>query len=136
MGKVTVVTKAEAESRSLARSSSPQAAAYRAAKYPVDKLPYFPLDGETLEMFHVQLGPDAVIEPHAHTDDEIIYLLRGAIHLGARVLGPGDALHVAGNTLYGFKVGPEGCEFLNFRPNNAVGLLTKEQFLANREGRA
>jgi quercetin dioxygenase-like cupin family protein len=132
MGTVSVVLRAEAEARSVARSSSEKAAAYRAAKYPVDKFPYFPVDGEALELFHIQLGPGAVVEPHAHTDDEIVYVLRGAIHLGKRVLGPGDALYVGADTLYGFKVGPEGVEFLNFRPTTTVGLMTKEQFLARR----
>ena len=57
------------------------------------------------------------------------------VHLGARVVGPGDALFVAKNTLYSFDIGPEGCSFLNFRPTGGkVGYLNKEQFLAQRRG--
>ncbi len=132
MGKVSVVSAAEAQDRSVAGSQSGDAAAYRDAKYPVDKLPYFPLDGEALQLFRIELGPNAEVEPHAHTEDEIAYVLDGQILLGARTLGPGDALFVAKNTLYGFKTGPEGCTFLNFRPTNKVGYLNKEQFLAQR----
>jgi len=134
MGKVSVVALTEAQSRSVANSGSATAAAYRDAKYPVDKLPYFPLDGETLQLFEIDMGPDAEVAPHAHTEDEIIYVLTGSILLGARTLGPGDALHVAKDTLYGFRTGPEGCTFLNFRPTDKVGYLDKEQFLAQRGG--
>ena len=134
MGKVSIVARAEAEGRSLAKSGTAAAAAYHEQKYTVDKLPYFPNDGETLELFHIDLGPGAHIEPHAHTEDEIVYVLSGEIHLGARVLGPGDALYVAKNTLYSFDVGPEGCSFLNFRPTDKVGYLNKEAFLAQRGG--
>lgn len=134
MGKVSIVARAEAEGRSLAKSGTAAAAAYHEQTYTVDKLPYFPQDGETLELFHIDLGPGAHIEPHAHTEDEIVYVLSGAIHLGARVLGPGDALYVAKDTLYSFDVGPEGCSFLNFRPTDKVGYLSKEAFLAERRG--
>ena len=134
MGKVSIVARTEAEGRSLAKSGTAAAAAYHEQTYKVDKLPYFPHDGETLELFHIDLGPGAHIEPHAHTEDEIVYVLSGAIHLGARVLGPGDALYVAAHTLYSFDVGPEGCSFLNFRPTDKVGYLNKEQFLAQRRG--
>jgi quercetin dioxygenase-like cupin family protein len=132
MGKVSIVARTEAEQRSLARSGTPAAAAFHERAYSVDKLPYFPHDGEALQLFHIDLGPGAHVEPHAHTEDEIIYLLRGEIHLGARVLGPGDALYVAAHTLYSFDAGPEGASFLNFRPTHTVGYLTKEEFLARR----
>jgi quercetin dioxygenase-like cupin family protein len=130
MGKVSVVAQTEARERSVANSAS--GASYRDAKYPVDKFPYFPLEGDGLQLFQIDLGPDAVIEPHAHTADEIVYVLEGSILLGARTLGPGDALCVAKDTLYGFTTGPEGCSFLNFRPTSKVGYLDKEQFMAQR----
>ncbi len=132
MGKVSVVSATEAQARSVAGSQSGEAAAYRDAKYPVDKLPYFPLDGESLQLFRVELGPNADIEPHAHTEDEIAYVLDGEIRLGSRILGPGDALYVAKDTLYSFKTGPDGCTFLNFRPTDKVGYLNKDQYLAQR----
>jgi quercetin dioxygenase-like cupin family protein len=130
MGTVSVVAATEARARSVANSKD--GASYRAAKYPVDKFPYFPLDGDGLQLFRIDLGPNAVVEPHAHTEDEIAYVLEGSILLGAKTLGPGDALHVGKNTLYGFTTGPEGCSFLNFRPTDKVGYLNKEQFMAQR----
>jgi quercetin dioxygenase-like cupin family protein len=132
MGKVSIVALTEAQSRSVANSGSETAAAYQNAKYRVDKLPYFPLEGGTLQLFQIDMGPDAEVEPHAHTEDEIIYILGGTILVGARTLGAGDALYVAKDTLYGFKTGPDGCTFLNFRPTDKVGYLAKDQFLARR----
>jgi quercetin dioxygenase-like cupin family protein len=130
MGKVSVVAATEARERSVA--NSPAGANYRDAKYEVDKLPYFPIDGDGLQLFRIDMGPDAEVLPHAHTEDEIVYVLEGSILLGARTLGPGDALHVTKDTLYGFTTGPDGCVFLNFRPTDKVGYLNKEQFLAQR----
>ena len=130
MGKVSIVAMTEARERSVARSEA--GANYREAKYPVDKFPYFPLDGERLQLFQIDLGPDAEVAPHAHTEDEIVYVLTGALLLGARTVGPGGAVYVAKDTLYGFKTGPEGCSFLNFRPTDKVGILNKEQFMAQR----
>jgi quercetin dioxygenase-like cupin family protein len=131
MGKVSVVGASEARDRSFLNSA--EGAKYREAKYAVDKLPYFPVaEGDSLQLFRIDMGPHAEVEPHAHTEDEIIYVLEGSILLGARTLGPGDALHVGRDTLYGFKTGPDGCVFLNFRPTDQVGYLSKEQFLAQR----
>jgi hypothetical protein len=53
---------------------------------------------------------------HAHTEDEIIFILTGEMHLGKRVLKPATALAIDGNTRYSFSR-PEGCSFLNFRPS-------------------
>jgi hypothetical protein len=55
---------------------------------------------------------------HYHTDDEIIFILSGAMIVGSRELGPGTALAIDSNTIYSFKTGPEGLEFINFRPTH------------------
>lgn len=52
---------------------------------------------------------------HSHTEDEIIFVTGGQIRLGAKLYGPGTAVAIAGNTLYGFTAGPEGLSFVNFR---------------------
>lgn len=138
MGKVSIVTATQAHERSVVGSGGKDSSLYKKAAYAVDKLPYFPTDDlepDGLQMFHIDMGPDSEVAPHAHTEDEIIYILTGAIHLGAQVLGPGDALFVGAHTLYGFTVGPEGCAFLNFRGTAKVGYLTKEQFLEQRAAR-
>ena len=52
---------------------------------------------------------------HSHSEDEIIFVTDGQIRLGGRLCGPGTALAIAANTLYGFTAGPEGLRFVNFR---------------------
>jgi hypothetical protein len=52
---------------------------------------------------------------HSHSEDEIIFVTDGAIRLGGRLYGPGTALAIAADTLYGFTAGPEGLSFVNFR---------------------
>jgi hypothetical protein len=52
---------------------------------------------------------------HSHTEDEIIFVIGGEIRLGAKIYGPGTALAIAADTLYGFTAGPAGLSFVNFR---------------------
>jgi mannose-6-phosphate isomerase-like protein (cupin superfamily) len=57
-----------------------------------------------------------VIELHCHDQDEILYILEGAMQVGGRTLGPGATLSIAGGVFYTFEAGPEGLHLLNFRP--------------------
>lgn len=50
--------------------------------------------------------------PHTHPEDEVIYLLAGAIAFGDQQLGPGDALFVPRETRYSLKAGADGAEFV------------------------
>ena len=52
---------------------------------------------------------------HSHTEDEIIFVIGGEIRLGSKLYGPGTALAIAADTLYGFTAGPDGLSFVNFR---------------------
>ena len=52
---------------------------------------------------------------HSHTEDEIIFVIGGEIRLGSKLYGPGTALAIAADTLYGFTAGPLGLSFVNFR---------------------
>ncbi len=52
---------------------------------------------------------------HSHTEDELIFVTAGSIRLGNRLYGTGTTLAVAANTKYGFKAGPQGLTFVNFR---------------------
>lgn len=54
--------------------------------------------------------------PHCHTEDEIIFVIRGGAVLGNRTIGPGTALAVHALTMYTFDPGPQGLGFINFRP--------------------
>ena len=99
-----------------------------AARHPhpgTDTLPY---------MHEADLPANREVKSHAHRSDEIIYILEGEIHLGARVLGPGTSILVPGMTLYAFRAGPNGVRFLNFRGRKDNSHLSKEQFLAERRG--
>jgi redox-sensitive bicupin YhaK (pirin superfamily) len=85
-----------------------------------------------LQLFEIQLEPNLEISTHAHTDDEIIAVVEGALHLGRRVCGAGSSMFIPGNTLYGFRAGPEGCRYLNFRAQADSTFFTKEDLLEAR----
>jgi len=59
---------------------------------------------------------DFDVAVHSHNEDEIIVVTAGSILLGNRECGPGTAIAVAHDTLYGFKAGTAGLTFINFRP--------------------
>jgi len=75
-----------------------------------------PGDEETLQLFEIDYPPGGAVEIHSHDEDEIIYILEGEMHFGNRVLRAGSSVFIAGKSYYGFKVGPDGLRFINFRP--------------------
>ena len=77
--------------------------------------PILPIDGESLQLFEVKLDPDTEIQPRAHSAAEIIVVTAGEVVFGAQRCPVGTAVFVDANTLYGFRAGPEGCRFYNFR---------------------
>lgn len=52
---------------------------------------------------------------HSHSEDEIIFVTGGTMRLGTKFYGPGTAIAIAADTMYGFTPGPEGLSFINFR---------------------
>lgn len=58
---------------------------------------------------------DHLTPVHSHSEDEIIFISEGQIRLGNRLYGPGTAVWIAAHTKYGFRTGPEGMRFINFR---------------------
>jgi hypothetical protein len=56
-----------------------------------------------------------VSAPHSHSTDELIHVLWGEIRLGNQVLEPGDTVAIAADRRYGFRSGPDGFGFLNYR---------------------
>jgi len=61
-------------------------------------------------------SPDRFRGPsHAHTQDEIIYLLDGGVRMGAHLYGAGTALSIPANVRYAFDGLDGGHRFLNFR---------------------
>lgn len=59
--------------------------------------------------------PDKETVLHSHSEDEVIFVLKGGIRLGNRLYPEGTALAIAADTKYGFHSGPEGLGFVNFR---------------------
>lgn len=56
-----------------------------------------------------------VSDTHSHSTDELIHLLWGEIRLGRQVVQPGDTLAIDADRRYGFRSGPDGFGFLNYR---------------------
>jgi Mannose-6-phosphate isomerase len=71
---------------------------------------------DRLQLFEVKLPPNMKQSVHAHHHDEIIYVVDGEMRVGNRTLKPGSSIFIAGETFYSFETGPEGLQFLNFRP--------------------
>jgi hypothetical protein len=59
--------------------------------------------------------PGFEVAVHSHSEDEIIFVRSGELRLGDRRYGPGAALAIAAGARYGFRVGPGGLSFVNFR---------------------
>ena len=87
------------------------------------------------QLFEVVFEPDEEVSLHAHPADEIIYVLEGEMIMGRKRLGPGASAFIAGHTLYGFRSGPEGLRFLNFRGDSNTHFITKQEFMAARKPR-
>jgi hypothetical protein len=64
---------------------------------------------------------------HYHTEDEIIFVIKGGMVLGRHTHPPGTALAIDANTVYGFGVAEGGMTFINFRPvDPSVILMSRE----------
>jgi mannose-6-phosphate isomerase-like protein (cupin superfamily) len=81
------------------------------------------------QLVELRMHPHEVIELHCHDEDEIMYILSGEMLLGNRKVGPGATVTIGGGVFYGFKAGPEGVHFLNFRAHidNSFHLPNKRQ---------
>ena len=85
-----------------------------------------------LQLFEVRLGPNYIAAPHAHASDEIMVVVDGEMWFGAQRCGPGTSVSIPGNTLYGFKAGPNGARFMNFRPRRDETYITRDELSASR----
>lgn len=92
-------------------------------------------DPSGLDLLEIYYPPDAVITVHAHEEDEIIYVVDGAIRLGNRLYPKGSSVFVARQTLYGFEAGPEGLHMVNFRARADHSFITQPEYLANRRAK-
>lgn len=71
---------------------------------------------DALEVTEIHYVPGAVIDPHSHSEDELIYVLEGSLCVNNRALGKGSSLFIAKETVYAFHAGDNGLKMLTFRP--------------------
>jgi quercetin dioxygenase-like cupin family protein len=85
----------------------------QAARWGVRTMPYFEPAEAGMMLRIVEYAPDWVVEAHSHAAAEIVYILDGEVSVGGERIGPGDALHIEPNTVYGpLRAGPQGVRFL------------------------
>ncbi len=68
------------------------------------------------ELMEIRLRPNETTVIHSHDEHEIMYVVTGELRFGSEVLGPGSSVFIPGGAFYTFSAGPEGLQFLNFRP--------------------
>lgn len=68
-----------------------------------------------LTLLYTSRSVPYVSPTHSHSVDELIHLVGGEVWLGRRRLGPGSTLAIAADRRYGFRSGPDGFAFLNYR---------------------
>ena len=82
--------------------------------------------------FRSRAGSQRRGEAHAHYEHEILVVTQGQLLFGSIVCDAGSAVSIPGMTLYSFKTGPDGAQFLNFRPVGGFARLSKERLLQIR----
>jgi quercetin dioxygenase-like cupin family protein len=68
-----------------------------------------------LQLAELEYVPGAEAVMHKHDDDEIIYVVRGEMKFGNKVLNAGSSVYIPGNTYYSFTAGAEGLRIVNVR---------------------
>lgn len=65
-------------------------------------------------------------DPHSHSQDELIYVLRGELRIGDRRIGPGSTLAIARDHRYGFRTdGPFA--FINYRRDASEQTVARDE---------
>jgi hypothetical protein len=67
---------------------------------------------------------DAAKGVHAHSENEVIFVVEGELRFGTRALAPGSAIAIAADAFYTIGPGPTGLKIVNFR----AGLPTEIRF--------
>lgn len=63
---------------------------------------------------------------HSHTEDELMYVVKGEMRIGPSVATPGTAIAIPAGRRYGFRSPEAGYGFLNFRPDMASVVLERD----------
>jgi hypothetical protein len=87
-----------------------------------------------LWLHSTEMEAEVDVPRHYHSEDEIITVVSGALMLGRRAMPPGSAIAVDKETVYKFRSGSEGLEFINFRANNSTAVVVDGDRPAVDEG--
>ncbi|WP_395391113.1 cupin domain-containing protein [Novosphingobium sp. BL-8A] len=68
-----------------------------------------------MQLMEMRLKPGTLIAPHAHDEDEIFYVVEGALHWQDKTLTAGGSLYIPAGTVYSFRTGDTPARLLNFR---------------------
>lgn len=72
-------------------------------------------DGNGLSLIWLRFGSNYYLPRHSHSTDCLYYVVAGEIHMGARIIGPGEGFFIEADAPYGYQAGPDGVEVLEFR---------------------
>ena len=72
----------------------------------------------------ISLLAGSIVDPHAHTLDEIFFILEGAMIFQGRSCGPGTVVSIQAETQYDFTVGKDGVRYMKIR--NGIDMLIKD----------
>ena len=81
---------------------------------------------EEPQLAELEYVPGAEAVMHKHDDDEIIYVVRGQMRFGNKVLNAGSSVYIPGNTYYSFTAGADGVHIVNFRARCDVSFYVPE----------
>jgi quercetin dioxygenase-like cupin family protein len=85
----------------------------RETRWGVRTKPYFDPAAVGMMLRVVEYAPQWLVEAHSHAASEVIYILDGEVSIGADSYGPGDAIHIEPNTVYGpLRAGAKGVRFV------------------------
>ena len=85
-----------------------------------------PQGAASANMQRTQYYPHHHEAPHSHPEDEILYILEGAIHFGRDVLGQGDAIFVPRDKTYSLHTGETGVTFVRIGLSAHATSLSEE----------
>jgi hypothetical protein len=83
-------------------------------------------DGHGLSLIWLRFAPNYPLPRHSHSTDCLYYIVAGEVHLGRRVLRAGEGFFVPADAPYGYTVGPEGVELLEFRATTVFDSQIRE----------
>ena len=133
MGKITIRREQDtAFVRTADVATEENKARYGEGELTSSNRPILPLDGESLQLFEVKLDPDTEIQPHATARPRSSSSPRERSCSGPSAARSGPPSTSTPTPSYGFRAGPEGCRFYNFRGVPAAQYLTKDELVAQR----